>query len=343
MVERGHRVELAGCPDGKLRARCESSGLKFHPLPMAGPWDLPALLRLRSLLKSGGFDLVHTHSSVDSWLGGMAAPLAGAACVRTRHLSVKVSRHPLNIVYRMPRAVITTGEEIRRHLVEDYGLAPGRVFSIPTGVDTERYAPGPPDPELWAEFGLEPGTPVVAYVAVLRSWKRHDLFCHLARAILDKQPGVRFLIVGDGPIKDDIAALVDELNLHPGLLMTGHREDVERILRICSVCVLLSDKAEGVSQAALQELAAERPVVGSDAGATAEIVRHERTGLLVPPGELAPAVEAVERLLADPELAGRLGRAGRRMVIEQYGRQAMLKATEAVYAQVLGRNLAERN
>ena len=341
MVQRGHRVELAGCPDGKLRKRCEADGLVFHPLPMAGPWDLSALMGLRSLIKRGGFNIVHTHSSVDSWLGGMAAPLAGAACIRTRHLSVKVNTNPLNIVYKLPRAVITTGEAIRRHLVEDYGLPARRVVSIPTGVDTGRYSPGPPDPELYAEFGIEPGSPVVAYVAVLRSWKRHDLFCKMAGEIAARHPETRFIIAGDGPIKDQIVKQLDEMKLRPRVVMTGHREDVERILRLCTVCVLLSDKAEGVSQAVLQELSAERAVVGSDAGATAEIVRHEKTGLLVPPGRLEPVVAAVERLLDDPALARSLGKAGRKMVLAQYGRDAMLEATEAVYVRALAGDMAE--
>lgn len=144
MAARGHQVALAGCPDGQLRQRAEAAGLPFHPLPMAGPWDLRAVLRLAALLRRQGADVVHTHSSVDSWVGGFAAPLAGAACVRTRHLSVPVNTNALNFVYRLPRAVATTGEGIRRHLVEDYGLTPARVMSIPTGVDTGRFAPGAP-------------------------------------------------------------------------------------------------------------------------------------------------------------------------------------------------------
>ena len=79
LAGRGHRVELAGCPQGKLRQRAGAEGLVFHPLDMAGPWDLPALLKLKRLMRKIGAQVVHTHSSVDSWLGGMAARLAGAA------------------------------------------------------------------------------------------------------------------------------------------------------------------------------------------------------------------------------------------------------------------------
>jgi glycosyltransferase involved in cell wall biosynthesis len=335
MAERGHRVELAGCPEGKLRPRALAAGLLFHPLAMAGPWDLPALVRLTRLIKQRGMQVVHTHSSVDSWLGGMAARLAGAAGVRCRHLSVPVSQNPLNIVYRLPRAVITTGQGIRRHLIEDYGLPAQRVTSIPTGVDTGRFAPAEPDPALLAELGLLPGQPVVAVVAVLRSWKRHDLFCQMARQVLDQRPDTRFLIVGDGPGRQRVARYLDDMNLRPQVIMTGHREDIERILTLCAVCVLVSDKAEGVSQAVLQELAMERAVVASEAGDLPEVVRHDQTGLLVAPGELEPLTAAVLRLLDDPGLRRQLGEAGRRMVLEAYSREHMLKATEEVYARAL--------
>ena len=335
MAGRGHRVELAGCPEGKLRARAEAAGLTFHPLSMAGPWDLPALLRLRGLIQRGGFEVVHTHSSVDSWLGGMAARLAGAACVRTRHLSAPVNTSLMNFVYRLPQAVITTGQGIRRHLVKDYGLPAARVLSIPTGVDLTRFKPCEPDPSLQAELGLSPGEPVVAIVAVLRSWKRHDLFCDMAKMVLERRPATRFLIVGHGPGWERVNGYLDRMNLRPQAIMTGHREDVQRILPLCDVFVLASDKAEGVSQAVLQQLAMERAVVASAAGDSPEIVRHDKTGLLVPPGQVGPLTAAVLRLLDDPGLRARLGRAGREMVLTEYSREHMLKATERAYARAL--------
>ncbi|MFZ5584705.1 MAG: glycosyltransferase [Thermodesulfobacteriota bacterium] len=335
LMERGHRVELAGCPEGRLRERAEAAGLTFHPLAMAGPWDLPALARLVGLIRRGGFQIVHAHSSVDAWLAGFACRITGAAGVRTRHLSVPVSRNPLNVVYRLPRMVVTTGQGIRRHLVQDYGLAPERVVSIPTGVDVERFAPAPPDEALRAELGLAPNAPVVAMVAVLRSWKRHDIFCQMARLVLARRPDARFLIVGHGPGWERVNGYLDDLDLRPAVVMTGHREDVERILPLCDVCVLTSDRAEGVSQAVLQQLCMARAVVAAAAGDSPEIVRHEQTGLLVPPGQAEPLAEAVLRLIADPGLRARLGRAGREMVLAQYSRQAMLEATEAVYARAL--------
>jgi len=335
MAQRGHRVALCGCPEGQLGAAAQRAGLVFHPLAMRGPWDLAAVRRLVALLRRERTQVLHTHSSVDAWVGGLAARWAGVASLRTRHLSAPVPRHPLNFVYRLPQAVVTTGQGIRRHLVEDYGLDPERVVSIPTGIDCQRFAPRPPEKALAAELNLPFGAPVVAIVAILRSWKRHDLFLHMARALADQRPQPVFLIVGGGPQEGPVRGLVQELGLGERVVMAGMRPDVERILPLCQVCVLASDKNEGVPQAVLQELACERAVVAARAGDVGQVIQHEQTGLLVPAGDAGALAAAVGRLLDDEPLRRRLGQAGRALVQQGYSRQAMLLATEAIYAKVL--------
>ncbi|MCF8043178.1 MAG: glycosyltransferase family 4 protein [Desulfarculaceae bacterium] len=335
MAGRGHRVALVGCPTGKLRLAAQAEGLTFHSLDMRGPWDLPAILKLRALLKSQGTDILHTHSSVDGWVGGMAARWAGVASLRTRHLSAKVPNHPFNIVYRLPQAVVTTGESIRRHLVEDYGLAPEQVVSIPTGIDVERYAPRDAEPGLAQELGLTPGEPVVAIVAILRSWKRHDLFLAMAKELLGQGRRAQFLIVGGGPKEQEVRGLIQSLGLGERVVMTGMRPDVERLLPLCDVCVLASDKNEGVPQAVLQQMAAQRPVVAAKAGDVGQVVIDGQTGLLVETGSASALTAGVARVLDDPELAARLGQGGRRLVLERYSMEAMLDATENIYDQVL--------
>lgn len=335
MKARGHRVLLAGAPKGRLRTRCQESGLDFHPLAMSAPYDLPALLKLCNLLKKEKVDIIQTHSSVDSWLGGMAARLCGVACVRARHLSVRVSTNPVNVVYRLPQFVVTTGRSIAEHLVKDYGLAPDRVEAVPTGVDTERYSPRPRDPALLTELGLEPGQPVVAIVAVLRSWKRHDLFCRMAAMVRKKHPEARFLIIGNGPGWERVNGYLDEMELRGCVTMTGHREDVERLLGVCDICLLCSDKAEGVPQAVLQELSCAKAVVAAAAGDVDQVIEDGVNGLLAPPGSAEHLATGVERLLGDPELRGRLGRKGRETVLARHSKDIMLDRTEAIYTRLL--------
>ena len=335
MRARGHLVELAGVAKGQLAQKAKAQGLTFHHVEMRGPWDVLALNNLMNLLRRHSFEIIHTHSSVDSWLGGMAGRLLGRGVVRTRHLSVPVSRHPLNLVYRLPQAVITTGQGICQHLVNDYGLPEERVISIPTGIDPALFYPQSPDPILQQELGLDPQAPVIATVAVLRSWKRHDLFCQMAAQVLQKHPDARFLIVGDGPGRQRVEGYLRDMNLESAVIMTGHRDDIPRILSLCTICILASDRAEGVSQAILQQLACGKAVIAAAAGSSPEIIIPEKTGLLVEPGKLAPLTQAVLRLLENPRLGQTCGQEGRQLVLANYTLDCMLDATEQVYAKVI--------
>ena len=133
-------------------------------------------------------------------MASLAGKWAGVpVLVRTRHISVPAKTHWLNKIYSLPDAVITTGEHIRQTLIKAYGLTEDRVFSIPTGVDTDRFSPRAPDPKLKKGLGFPEGALVITLAAVLRAQKRHELVIAAAPAILQKYPQARFLFVGEGP------------------------------------------------------------------------------------------------------------------------------------------------
>ena len=134
--ERGWRVIVAGQPEGRFVTRAREAGLETAPLRMRSPWDLSAVARLTRLIRGEGVSVVHTHSSVDGWLGGLAARAARVPVVRTRHVSIPV-RRGFNPVYTwLADRVITSGEAIRRIIV-GAGVPAGRVVAIPAGVDLE--------------------------------------------------------------------------------------------------------------------------------------------------------------------------------------------------------------
>ena len=152
---------------------------------MRGAWDLGAVRRLARLVRERGVTLVHTHSSVDAWLGGMAARLAGRPVVRTRHVSIPVRRRG-NLVYtRLADRVVTSGEAIRAVVVAA-GVAPDRVVALPAGVNLEEFRwrePGDAEGEA-VRKELQLGSPLVGSVAMFRGSKGH---VHL----LDAMAGLR--------------------------------------------------------------------------------------------------------------------------------------------------------
>jgi glycosyltransferase involved in cell wall biosynthesis len=332
MARRGHRVHIACRPEAALFGKAKEAGIPVTPVPIRSSADLSGIAAMIRLFRRQKVHVVNTHSGRDSWVGSMAAKIAGVPLlIRTRHISVPIRRHAFNLVYRWPDGYITTGEMIREHFLAE-GIPADRVVSIPTGVDPERFSPTVDGSRVRKEFGITQDTFLVSMVGVLRSWKRHDLFLEAVRHLKERGLPVRALVAGEGPQRENISEAIRERGLSDTVTMTGYREDVPEILAASNVLVLPSDRFEGVPQVILQALAMGRPVVASPVGGIPEVVHPEETGLLCPTGDAAACAEALARVAGDPALGVRLGKAGRDLVLARHTVGAMCDRTERFYA-----------
>ena len=141
IAERGWRVILGCQSGGRLHSRAAEHGIEAVGIRMRGAWDVVALRRLARLIRRERISIVHTHSSVDGWLGGMAARLTGVPVVRTRHVSIPIRRGWNPVYTRLADRVITSGEAIRS-LVIAAGVPADRVVAIPAGVRLEDFGRG---------------------------------------------------------------------------------------------------------------------------------------------------------------------------------------------------------
>lgn len=331
----GHEVTLLVCPGGGLNRNAREQGLPVIEMRIRHAYDLGALGRLAALFRREKYDVVNTHSSVDSWVAGAAAKITGVpVLVRTRHLSVPVSKNPFNVVYRWPDAIVTTAEMIRRRMIVDNGVRPERIVSIPTGIDLGKFDPGLDPGDLGRELALAPEHRVVTMVAVLRSWKRHEIFLEAAARLIPERPELRFLVVGDGPGRNRVSNKIKDLGIEDQVVMTGYRTDIPRILALTEVCALTSESSEGVPQSVLQYQAMAKPVVACSAGGIPEVVQDGQTGLLCPINDSQAVAAALGRILDDRELAARLGRAGRRQVEEKHSLEVMASSTLELYRNI---------
>jgi len=287
---------------------------------------------VRACLVSQRPDIVNTHSSADSWLTGLAcATLARPpAIVRTRHISAPVSGNPFNRwLYGRAGAVVTTGESLRRHLLDTLGLDPQRVVSVPTGIDTERFAPADKAAAKTA-LALDSRQKHLGIVATLRSWKGH-LFLLDAFARLDR-PDLHLLIVGEGPMRAPIEEKIAALGIGSRVTLSGQRSDPEHWLQAMDVFCLPSYANEGVPQAILQAMLCGLPIVTTPVGAILEAVSDGATAQVVPPKNADALSGAIARLLDDGTLAARLGAAARRVASADFSREAMLDRMEKLFA-----------
>jgi glycosyltransferase involved in cell wall biosynthesis len=333
LLRHGWRALIAAQPASRLLAEATAAGLPAVGVRMRHALDLPALLALRRLMAGRGVDVVHTHSSVDSWVASLAARSLGLPVVRSRHVAIAVPRRRA-LPYHLADRIITSGDAVRQVLVAA-GVAADRVVSVPPGVDTERFHPAVSGDAVRKELGLT--GPVVGLVADLRGSKGHQYFLQAARLVRDARPQVRFLVVGDGVGRDRVRQLVADLGLGDVVVMTGFRHDIPEVMAALDVLTLPSIRSEATSQVIVQALAVGRPVVATTVGGSPELVRDGETGRLVPPRDAAALARAILDLLDAPAEARRLALAGQREVRARFSQDASMARTVAVYEAVRAR------
>ncbi|PTY05990.1 hypothetical protein DB346_01075 [Verrucomicrobia bacterium LW23] len=342
MRRNGHTVALCAPENSEIYRRCRAAGIEAWPLeraPLKGPWTAT---RLTFRMLAWRPDIVNTHSSRDGWIGGIAARIAGAALIRSRHID---TGYPSQALWRhlgfcmLPHHLLTTSTRIRERLIEEVGVDPACVTNLPTGVDTSIYHPGVPA-TLHADLALPADKPIIGMISVLRSWKGHPDFIEAARRTRDAlaaagAPACHFVIAGGGPGTESIRGMVQDAGMASDITMLGHREDVPHILASLSAVVLPSTAHEGVPQILLQAQAMGRPVIGTSVGGIPDIVQDGETGLLVPPNNPGALSNAMLRILREPAFAASLAATALPRVLEKHSVDGMGHFLERLYADLV--------
>ena len=330
LARRGHEVRLVCPAEARIFSEAARFGVAVEPLPIARK-NLGALRSLLAWFRANRCDVVSTHSSTDSWMAALALLVLGRPfpMVRTRHISAPVPRNLLSrwLYTRATSHIVTAGESLRRELIRRNGFPEARIESVPTGMDAQRFRPGERAAARAALDLPQDGT-LLGIVATLRSWKGHR---YLIEALAGLPNDVSLVIVGDGPMREALEALVDSLGLRARVRFAGNQQDVVPWLQALDIFALPSYANEGVPQALVQAMLTGLACVTTHAGSIAELAEHEATALVVPPQDAGSLRAAIERLARDPALRRRLGEAARRHCEAGYSYEGMLERMEAIY------------
>jgi glycosyltransferase involved in cell wall biosynthesis len=343
LERRGHDVVL-GCRRGTdaaviERAKAEgvvavetfefASGVR----PAADGADLRRLSR--ALLQC---DVVHVHRGKEHWLAAAAARLGGRSCpvVRTRHIAQAVRPHAANRwLYRRATALVVTVSDAIRQQYLAAGLLPvERVIALPGGADAETYRPRPADPAVRAALGGT-DTPLVGLVAGLRVMKGHQVVLEAAARLVAAGRRVRFTFVGHGAREAAIREAVRHARLEEHVTIAGFAADLPAVMAALDVALYVPLESDGMSRVLFEYLAAGRPLVAARTGVVPEVLADGKQALLVPAGDATALADALARLLDDEDLRARLGRAGRRRLVDHYSGARVAEALEAQYTRLV--------
>ncbi|MCJ7822788.1 MAG: glycosyltransferase family 4 protein [Armatimonadetes bacterium] len=353
--EDGYQVAVACEPDGPIARAAQERPIPVFDMPISPRSGTPqaarAAVRVARVISDLKVQIVHTHSFRAGLIGALSLPLAGtgrlvatlhnyppgADGMRTRR---RGERWALGLLCRSACRLITVCDALRRDLLALRPELAAKTVVIPNGIDTQ--APPPRDPaETRSALGIPDGAPLVGMVARLAPQKGVADFMRAARVVADGAPSARFVVVGDGPLRDEAQALCQELKLEACVRFLGEMESARDVVAALDLLVLPSI-SEGSPILAMEAMALGKPVVATAVGGVPEIVVDGQTGILVEPRDPEALGQAALSLLREAERAREMGEQGRQRAALHFDVREMLERTKVVYADLLREELEAR-
>jgi sugar transferase (PEP-CTERM/EpsH1 system associated) len=354
--ERYRHAVLAVTAVTDFRHRIRRDDVQFHALhkpPGQGLWVYPKFLRLLADWRPA---VVHTRNfgtlefQLPAALARVPARVHGEHGRDIDDLDGSSRRHRWGRRLYGPcvQHYIALSNDLADYLRRDIGVAPDKVSQVYNGVDSQRFHPAAQEaapalagcpfqaPEHWLVGTVGRMQPVKNQLLLARAFVRALAGAPALRSRL------RLVMIGDGPLRAEAQALLAAAGCADLAWLPGERSDVPDVMRTLQAFVLPS-LAEGVSNTILEAMACGLPVVATPVGANAELVRHEATGLVLPPGfDEGPMAEAIIRLATDPVAAAAWGAQGRQDVVQRFSMAAMAERYAGVYDRLLGRRSGPR-
>jgi glycosyltransferase involved in cell wall biosynthesis len=218
-------------------------------------------------------------------------------------------------------------------MLEKDGIAPEKIHVVHEGVSISKID-RVDNVDAHAAFFLPHNAPVIGNVAALVPHKGQKHLVAAAARVIREVPNARFVILGEGELREPLERQIKELGLERHVILGGFRPEIIGLIKSFDIFVM-SSLTEGLGTSILDAMACAKPVVGTRAGGIPEAVQDEETGLLVPPHDEAALAAAILRLLKDPALAARLGASGRQRAAEYFSVERMVSETLAVYQKAL--------
>ena len=349
--QRDHVDEVVLVPlaEGSFDVEARRRGFTVDPLNKRCRYDVAQIPKLARMIKRHRIDLVHSHAVNGAFY---ACPAGRLARVRAQVCHFRApTAASLEDVYRWNllrvladkyhrwltrwcQRLITVSPALRDELIRD-GVPPEKVVYVPNETNLSTYdRSGAAREAIRAEFRMTPDLTVIGTVARLAAFKNIPLLLRAAKPLTEAHDDVRLVIVGDGPDRPALERMARDLGIDQKVYFAGWRNDVARVLSAFDLFALPS-RTEGMPNTVMEAMALGKPVVATDVGGVAELVKDEETGLLVPSDDLERFTGALSRMLEDRQFAGRVASAGREFIEKNHNGSTVAGRVLDVYVDLL--------
>ena len=338
LMKMGVDTEILFFSTGSSVAEAKRRGIATHYLPKKKGGMLLFIWQLWLYLRKSDIDIIHSHTINGNFFARVAGKFSGIPVITTVHSYIidemkglkkpsfgDLIKYELDIfMHRWVVALVTVSQGIAERVM-GRGVSPDKVEVIPNGINLENFRLAKDTGvNLEKEFGIAKDSKIVAIVARLVPIKDHWTFLAAAKEILQADDKVKFLIIGDGPLKEELELFAKKLGIDKSTIFAGWRSDVDKILPLLDV-VALSSHMEGHVIAFLEAMACGKPVVGTDVQGIRETVTSGENGILVPISDPAAMAEAIKSLILHPDKMAEMGGRARKYVEDNYTIEIMLK------------------
>lgn len=305
--------------------------------------DLAAFLKLCFYIKRGRYDIVHTQSSKAGFLGRLSARLMGVKTViHTPHCfcfqALDMRRIEKLFYFYIEKfaalfcdKIIAVSESQRDDIIKRGLVNPGKVITIENGIDVCRFADNRFDVnKKKQELGLNHGSIILGTVGVLNESKGHRYLIEAASQIIQEGFDIRLIIAGEGVLHRDLEILSDNLGLDSRIKLLGFRQDMPGLFALMDIFVFPS-LWEGMSLALLEAMACGLPVISTNVHGAVDLIRENKTGILVQKKDVKGLTEAIRYLICNPNEGKRIGQEAKELVCKNYNLEKQVDITENFY------------
>jgi len=317
---------------GKIAENLISAGVDVEVMGINGYHNPLNIVRVVKWLRKKKIDIVHTHGYPAGVLGRISAIIAGVPCIvhhiHSTYLDLNKRHHfTEQILSWFSSRIICCSEAVRRFVLEKEQIAKHKLTVIYNGVPEADNTNAGDTAELKNTLGFQKDNIIVGCIASLTPHKGHRYLLEAFREI----DNAGLLIVGDGPMGEELRKLSRELGISGRTVFTGHKMDVSPYARLMDIAVLPSSEREGLPISVIEAMALSKPVIAAAVGGLPEVVADGETGIIFEAKNSRALTTAIGRLSAEPHLRETMGARGRERYEKMFSLNDMLNKMEDLY------------
>jgi L-malate glycosyltransferase len=313
----------------------KENGAQVHSFEAGGNREiLLSAFSLAKYCKSNNIDIIHAHLPIAGVVARIAGRIAKIPVVYTEH-NLMERYHPITrflnkATFAMQAHVVSVSRDVEQS-IRKHTNTKVLVSTVLNGIDTLQFKRDwPGGDELRKEYNIPVDASVIGFVAVFREQKQLPIWLTVASTILKSHPETYFLLVGAGPLSEEIENLRDTLGLTNRLILPGLKENVRKHLSAMDI-FFMSSKFEGLPLALLEAMACECAIVATKVGGVPEVIESGVSGLLVSDQSQQEMVDALSFYLTNRDEIKKHGVAARKRVVDGFSVQRMVKELEGIY------------